>query len=144
MTSTANDVAWLEPGTELEPLVRETDFDNWNRYAAVNDEFVPIHMDDEAGRAAGMPGAFGMGNLQWSYLHNLLRSFLDHLAGQGRIVSLTCEFRAPNLKGSVTARGTVTGVRHEDGNTVVNLDVWTENADGKPIAKGAATVEIEG
>jgi len=47
-----------------------------DRYAAVNDEFVPIHMDDEAGRAAGMDGAFGMGNLQWAYLHNVVRDWL--------------------------------------------------------------------
>jgi hypothetical protein len=39
-------------GDELPPFVRTTGFDNWNRYAAVNDEFVPIHMDDDAGRAA--------------------------------------------------------------------------------------------
>src|SRR5881398_3196658 len=34
-------------GTELPVFVRTTGFHNWNRYAAVNDEFVPIHMDDE-------------------------------------------------------------------------------------------------
>lgn len=139
MTTTADDIAGVVPGTELAPFVRETGFATWNRYASVNDEFVSIHMDDEAGRAAGMPAAFGMGNLQWSYLHNLLRSWLgDH----GRIVSLSCEFRAPNLKGTVTARGTITAVRREDGNVLADLDVWTENADGKPIAKGTATVEL--
>ena len=63
-------------GTELPPFVRTTGFHNWNRYAAVNDEFVPIHMDDEAGRAQGFAGAFGMGNLMWSYLHSL-RARLD-------------------------------------------------------------------
>ena len=70
-------------GTELPPFVRTTGFHNWNRYAAVNDEFVPIHMDDEAGRAQGFAGAFGMGNLMWSYLHNLVR---DWMGDDGRIV----------------------------------------------------------
>ena len=40
-----------EVGEEIPAFVRQTGFDNWNRYAAVNDEFVPIHMDDEAGQA---------------------------------------------------------------------------------------------
>src|ERR1700759_831327 len=88
-------------GDVLPPFTRTTDFANWNRYAAVNCEFVDIHMDDEAGRAAGYPSAFGMGNLQWSYLHNLVR---DWLGDDGAIVSLKGQFRAPNTKGmKVTA-----------------------------------------
>ncbi|MQW77581.1 hypothetical protein GHK92_17050 [Nocardioides sp. dk4132] len=128
-----------EVGAELPPLVRDTGFHNWNRYAAVNYEFVPIHMDDEAGRAAGMPGAFGMGNLQWSYLHVLLRSWLGD---QGRIRSLSCDFRAPNTKGVVTTKAVVTAVSQEADTSVVSLDVWTENADGKKMAPGSAVVEI--
>ena len=63
-------------GEELPVFTRTTGFPVWNRFAAVNDEFVPIHMDDTAGQAAGMPGAFGMGNLQLAYLHNLVREWL--------------------------------------------------------------------
>ena len=37
-------------GQELAPFVREAGFPAWNRYAAVNDEFIPIHMDDAAGQ----------------------------------------------------------------------------------------------
>src|SRR5579862_264289 len=62
-------------GEELPTFQRTTDAENWNRFAAVNYEFVP-HLDDEGGRKAGYPSAFGMGNLQWSYLHNLLRNWL--------------------------------------------------------------------
>lgn len=128
-----------EVGAELVPLIRETGFPNWNRYAAVNHEFVPIHMDDEAGKAAGMGGAFGMGNLQWSYLHILLR---DWLGEHGRIVSLSCDFRVPNTKGVVTTKGTITDVKEEGGKKIVTLDVWTENAEGKKMAPGTAVVEI--
>ena len=45
-------------------FTRSTALGNWNRFATVNDEFVQIYMDDDAGRAAGYPPAFGMGNLQ--------------------------------------------------------------------------------
>src|ERR1700733_10411649 len=90
------EVASVRVGDELPSFTRTTGFHNWNRYAAVNDEFVPIHMDDEAGQAAGYPTAFGMGNLQWSYLHNMIR---DWMGGEGQIVRLSCQFRGPNLKG---------------------------------------------
>ena len=119
-------------GDELPPFTRITGFDNWNRYAAVNDEFVPIHMDDEAGRAAGYPTAFGMGNLQWAYLHNLVR---DWLGEGGAIVSLKCQFRAANTKGmEVTARGVVTAVREDGGKRLADLDVWTEDSTGAKLA----------
>jgi acyl dehydratase len=128
-------------GDELPPFVRTTGFHNWNRYAAVNDEFVPIHMDDDAGRAAGYPTAFGMGNLQWAYLHNLLR---DWLGTGGRIVSVQCQFRAANTKGmTVTARGVVTAIGEEDGRRLAHLDVWTEDGDGKKLAPGTAVVELD-
>jgi len=127
-------------GDELPPFVRTTGLANWNRYAAVNDEFVPIHMDDEAGRAAGYPTAFGMGNLQWAYLHNLVR---DWLGEHGAIVSVSCQFRAPNTKGmTVTARGVVTAVREEDGRRLADLDIWTEDDQGTKLAPGSAVVEL--
>jgi len=128
----------IHPGDELAPFSRVTGFHHWNRYAAVNDEFVPIHMDDEAGRDAGYPSAFGMGNLQWSYLHNLVRSWMGET---GRIVSLGCQFRSPNVKGqTVTVRGTVTAVRDEGGERWVDLEVWTEEQHGTKLAPGHATV----
>lgn len=128
-------------GEEIPPFVRRTGLENWNRYAAVNDEFVPIHMDDEAGRAAGQPGAFGMGNLQFSYLHAMLRQWLGEDA---TIVRASCSFRALNLKDTtVTARGVVTAVRVDaDGRTLADLDVWTESGDGRRLAPGTATVVV--
>ena len=131
----------VEVGQVLPPFVRDAGFEAWNRYAAVNDEFVPIHMDDTAGRAAGYSGAFGMGNLQWAYMHCLLREWL---AGtNGRIVTLTCQFRqASEQHHTVSAKGVVAAVREENGERVVELDVWTEIEDGTKLAPGSAMVAI--
>ncbi|HEX3963103.1 MAG TPA: MaoC/PaaZ C-terminal domain-containing protein [Trebonia sp.] len=130
----------IKVGDELPSFTRTTGFDNWNRYAAVNDEFVPIHMDDEAGRAAGYPTAFGMGNLQWAYLHDLVR---DWLGDDGAIVSLKCQFRAANTKGmTVTARGVVSAVREDGGKRIAELDIWTEDGEGAKLAPGSAIVEL--
>lgn len=128
-------------GQEIPSFARETGFAVWNRYAAVNDEFVPIHMDDDAGRAAGMPGAFGMGNLQWAYLHNVVR---DWIGEQGRILSMQCQFRAVNNKGqTVTARGKITAVDEQPDGKRVDLDVWTEDQDGNQLAPGRCTVLLD-
>ena len=88
---------------------------------------------------AGYSGAFGMGNLQWAYLHCLLREWLAGTGG--RIVKVHCQFRlASEQHHTVTAKGAVTGVREEGGEQLVDLDVWTEIEDGTKLAPGSATV----
>ena len=124
----------IEVGESVPEFTRVGSFHAWNRYAAVNDEFVDIHMDDEAGRAAGYPSAFGMGNLSYAWIHCMLREWL---AGSGgRITSVNCQFRAPVLRNqTVVARGVVTGVSEEGDDVVVSLEVWTES-DGALLRRG--------
>lgn len=127
-------------GDEVPPLVRTPGFAEWNRFAAVNHEFVPIHMDDNEGRRAGYDRAIGMGRLQWSYLHTMLRAWLSR---DGRIVSVSAQFRAPNLRGAeVRAQGRVTAVRQHDGQRHVDLEVWIEDGHGNVMVPGRATVEL--
>ncbi len=116
---------------------------NWNRYAAVNDEFVFIHMDDEAGRAAkNEAGAFGMGNLRFAYLLNMLR---DWAGDEVTIRELGCQYRAINQKNDVlTCTGTITEKKVENGENLVYLDVNVTNQDGKSGAPGKAIVVLPG
>ena len=131
----------INVGDELPVFQRRTGLAEWNRYAAVNDEFVPIHMDDEAGRAAGFQSALGMGNLQIAYLHNLVR---DWLGDRGRILTLSCRFNAPNLKDTVIrAGGCVTAVTPTENGVEIALDVWTADAAGNRLAPGVCTVLID-
>lgn len=129
----------LVVGDTIGPFERESGFATWNRFAAVNSEFVPIHMDDEAGRAAGMPGAFGMGNQLVSYLHAVVREWMGE---SGTIERLSAQFRKPNTRGRVTAGGTVTSVAHGDTGATVQLDLWVRDADGQDLAPGTATVRL--
>jgi acyl dehydratase len=134
------DVEALKVGQPIPEMVRATGLDNWNRYAAVNDEFVPIHMDDAAGQAAGYPSAFGMGNLQWSYLHNVVRQWAGENA---TILAVSCTFRGANTQGqTVTAGGVITSVTRQGDHTVVELDIWTRNQDGGALAPGTASVRF--
>ena len=84
------DASSVKVGDEVPVFSRLGTLHAWNRYAAVNDEFVDIHMDDESGRQAGYPTAFAMGNLQFAYLNNMLR---DWIGDHGRIVGVNVQFR---------------------------------------------------
>ena len=122
----------------IPPYVRTTGLANWNRYAAVNDEFIDIHMDDDAAKAVGMPGVFGMGNLRIAYLHNLLS---DWLGDDGDIVDFRCEFRGLNMKGDVlTCSATPTGDTELDGTRCTTLDLSVKNQDDVETCPGSATV----
>jgi acyl dehydratase len=129
-------------GDEIPPFVRTTDLAHWNRYAAVNDEFIPFHMDPAAARAVGQPDVFGMGNLRISYLHDALHQWL---AGAGEIVDFRCEFRGLNFKGDrLTSRARVTGKEEREGARLVHLTLAVENQEGKDTAPGQATVLLFG
>ncbi|MEV6166564.1 MaoC/PaaZ C-terminal domain-containing protein [Streptomyces sp. NPDC052052] len=129
----------FETGRALPPFVRVAGLEAWNRYAAVNDEFVGIHMDDAAGQAAGYPGAIGMGNLVHAWLHALIEDWLD---GRGRLTSLECRFRAPALKGDeVTCAGVVQEREpREDGSTQLLLDLWADRHTGDRLVTARAVV----
>ncbi len=116
---------------------------SFNRYAAVNDEFIYIHMDDEAARLAGnAQGAFGMGNLRFAYLHNALRAAFGDDA---RIIELACQYRSVNQKGDVlTVVGVVTDTELADGELVVRLRLDVQNGDGESTCPGSAVVALPG
>ena len=130
----------VEIGQELPAFERETDFMNWNRYAAVNEEFVYVHMDDEAGKAAGQGEAFGMGNLRWAYILNGLR---DWAGDEAEIRELSLQFRAINHKNDVLRTyGKVTEKKQEDGVNLVVLEVNVLNQDDGKTAPGRAVVAL--
>ena len=128
-------------GEDIPSFTRQTDLMHWNRYAAVNDEFVYIHMDDEAGRlAANEPGAFGMGNLRWAYLLNMLREWAGD---EVDVRELGVQFRAINQKNDVlTCVGTITEKTEEDGEHLVRLDTNVINQDGNATCPGHAVIAL--
>ena len=130
----------IEIGQEIPAFERKTDFMNWNRYAAVNDEFVFVHMDDDVGKAAGQGAAFGMGNLRWAYVINALQ---DWAGDEAEIRGLSMQFRAINHKHDVlTTRCVVSEKTVEDGEHLVTLDINVMNQDGAATAPGTAVVVL--
>lgn len=130
----------LTPGAELPGFKRKTGFAHWNRYAAVNDEFVPIHMDDEAGRTAGWPTAIGMGNLAWAYIHNMLRAWVGP---DGRIDKVSAQYQMPNIREStITTHGRIASVTPAAAGQTVVIDLWVDDENDRRLVAGQATVTL--
>ncbi|HEY3948625.1 hypothetical protein [Phenylobacterium sp.] len=128
-------------GDEMPTWSRQTNFMHWNRYAAVNDEFVPFHMDDEDGRKAGnAAGAFGMGNLRYAYLANALR---DWIGDEGEIREVGCQYRAINQKNdTLSVVGKVVEKEVVDGENQVRLETNVMNQNGEATCPGHAVVVL--
>ncbi len=125
-------------GAAPSPFARTTGVAHWNRYAAVNDEFIDVHMSDDAARRSGQQGIFGMGNLRVAYLHNMLH---DWLGGVGDIAAFACQFRKLNFDNDVlTAHAAISGVGEEDGLTVADVAIGVTNQDGEETTPGTARV----
>lgn len=130
----------IKVGTELPAFERTVDFAHWNRYAAVNDEFIDVHMSSEAAQAAGQPDVFGMGNLRVAYVHNLLAEWLGD---RGDISAFACQFRALNFRGdTLVAHGTIAGIGEREGLTTIQVDVGVRNQDGAETMPGTAEVVL--
>ncbi|MDZ7881432.1 MAG: MaoC/PaaZ C-terminal domain-containing protein [Mycobacterium sp.] len=130
----------IEVGQELPAFSRKTDFDNWNRFAAVNDEFISIHMDDEMAKMMGQPGAIGMGNLRWTYLLNALR---DWAGDEAEIVDLSVQFRGTNLKNDVLRTHAVVTEKKTVGErnlVVLSIDILNQNDE--TTTPGNATIAL--
>ncbi|MCZ6619376.1 MAG: hypothetical protein O7E57_14735 [Gammaproteobacteria bacterium] len=131
----------IDIGDTLPEWSRTTGFMEWNRYAAINDEFVPFHMDDAAGRQAGNEqGAFGMGNLRYAYIVNALKQWIGD---EAEIREVGCQYRAINQQGDLlTVTGTVLDKRVEDGEQRVYLEVNVKNQTGADTCPGHAIVVL--
>ena len=127
-------------GDQVPEFQRATDFMNWNRFAAVNDEFVYIHMDDEVGKAAGQEAAFGMGNLRYTYVLNALREWIGD---EAEIREISMQFRAINHKHDVlTTHCRVSDKKVEHGEHRVYLDVDVYNQHDERTSPGHAVVVL--
>lgn len=128
-------------GDKLPEWSRTTDFMAWNRFAAVNDEFFPFHMDDAEGRRAGNPhGAFGMGNLRFAYLLNALQ---DWIGDEPEVREIGCRYRTMNQKGdTLTVRGRVVEKAVVDGEARVRLEISVFNQEGASTCPGHAIVAL--
>jgi acyl dehydratase len=124
------------PELRKEPITRE----HLKRYAEASGDNNPIHLDDEFAKSAGYPSVFAHGMLSMGYLG-------EFLAQAGGTPEAIRKFRARFAKltwpdDQLTCRGTVTGVRDEDGVRVVDCEIWTETQHGERKVTGTATLGL--
>ena len=108
-------------------------------YAGASGDFNPMHTDEVAARAVGLPSVFGHG----MFSAGLLATAITDYVGIGHLRSYRVRFTKQTWPGEVlTSRVVVTGKRKEDGANLVDLECSLANADGEVKVSGDAVAEL--
>jgi acyl dehydratase len=107
------------------------------RYAGASSDFNPLHHDDAAAQAAGMPAAIAHG----MFSAGCLATAVTDVAGVESLTRLAVRFRAQaRLGATLTSDVVVAGSQPDGDRVVVELDCRLVDQDGVVVVSAAATL----
>jgi acyl dehydratase len=111
------------------------------QYAGTSGDYNPIHSDEVfATQVAGYPSVFAHGMLTMGITGKLLTDTV----GDGTLTDYGVRFVNQVWPGdTLTATATVTALRNEDGQNLVDLDIVTVNQDDVKVLTGTATARCD-
>lgn len=115
----------IQVGDALLPLVKPPiERSQLARFADASGDRSPIHLDDAAAKAGGLPGVIAHGMLNMAFLGQLLSSWVPQSAIRG----FSTRFTALVFPGDIiTCRGKVVGKSVVDGEKRIELEIAAEN-----------------
>lgn len=130
----------VEEGKEIPQLVKNPTTQQLVKWAGASGDYYQIHYDKDFALAAGLPGVIVHGRLKSSFLGQLLS---DWVGEEGWVKKISVQHRGMDFPGEqLTCKGTVTKKYIQDGEHIVELEIWTENPRGEKTAPATATVAL--
>ncbi len=130
----------VSEGQEIPQLKKNCSTQQLVLWAAGSGDFYQIHYDKDFAQATGLKNVIVHGALKNAFLGQLLH---DWVGRQGRIRRFGCSYRGMDEpKQDITCRGVITKKYREGDQNYVELDIWTENAEGQKTTPGAAVVTL--
>ncbi len=130
----------LEVGAQIEPRTQIVTPRQLVQYAAVSQDFTPIHYNTAYAQSAGHTDIIIHGALKTAILSQWLA---DWAGGVSALKSLQTSYRGIDYAGEVTCTGEIVAKRIEDGVGIIDIDVQFRNADHEVTTPGKATVALE-
>lgn len=130
----------VKEGQEIPSLKKNCSTQQLVQWAAASGDFYQIHYDKDFAQGTGLKGLIVHGALKNAFLGQLLH---DWVGAKGQIRRFGCSYRGmdePNQ--DIVCHGLITKRYSENGKNIVELDVWTENPDGKKTSPGQAIVTL--
>ena len=130
----------VSEGMEIPSLIKNPTTRQLVKYAGASGDFYEIHYDTEFAHSTGLPGVILHGALKNAFLGQLMT---DWIGPTGVLKRLGCQYRGmdrPNTP--ITCKGVVTRKYQENGEYLVDCEIWTENQDGERTTPGTAIVAL--
>jgi acyl dehydratase len=130
----------VEVGTQLPPLVLpRLSRTTLALYAGGSGDHVPLHIDTDYARRAGMPDVFGHGMLTAAWLGRMLTGWVS----QDLIRKLDVRFVGiTHLYNEVTCSGRVVEKMEQDGEHRVRVEIQAKNQYGDKKVVGEALIAL--
>ena len=127
-------------GDELPTLTKAPDRAQLVLYCAGSGDFNPLHWDQSFSQAQAIGDNIVHGRLKWSTLGQVVS---DWVGADGWVKSVSCQYRGMDMQGKTfTAKGRVVAKREQDGEKLVDLEIYVENSSGARTTPGTATVVL--
>jgi len=108
-------------------------------YAGAGADHNPIHVDEQAAKAGGLPGIIAHGMLPLGFLGQLLTQWVP----QRQLRVLSARFVSMAFPGDViTCSGKVVAKREQAGENLLDLEISAQNQKGEILQLGKATVAM--
>ena len=123
------------PALEKTPTTRQLVM-----YAGASGDYYEIHYDQDYARSLGLPGVIVHGALKSAFLAQLVT---DWIGERGVLKRLSVQYRGMDMVGQpMLCAGTVASKRVENGEHLVECDLWSENPSGDKTTRGTALVSL--
>ncbi len=130
----------VEEGMEIPSLAKDVTTQQLVKWAGASGDYYQIHYDKDFAQATGLPGVIVHGRLKSSFLGQLLS---DWVGEEGTVKKVSVQHRGMDFPGEqMTCKGKVTKKHVQDGEHIVELEIWTENPKGERNAPGSAVVAL--
>jgi len=130
----------VKEGDEIPAITQKISKKDLVIYAVTAGDLYELHYDKDTATAQGFKDVIVHGRLKSALL---ARAVTDWMGNDGKVTKLTCNNRGADFPGDeFTVKGTVTGKKQENGENLVELDVWGENPEGKKTTFGTAVASL--
>ncbi len=130
----------VREGMEIPALEKSPTTQQLVRFAAATSDYYQIHYDLEFAGARGLPDVIVHGPLKNAFLGQLMT---DWIGEHGTLKRLDAQYRGMDVPTeAVFAKGVVKKKYVEDGENIVECEVWLENQEGEKTTPGYAVVSL--
>lgn len=130
----------VELGSDIPPLIKHPNKRQLVKWAGASGDLNELHYDKDFATSLGFPSVIIHGRLKAAFLGQLITGWIGD---KGMLKRLACNYRGTDLPGEdVVCKGKVTKKYVQNGEHIVECEIWTENTKGEQTTPGTAIVDL--